>query len=1198
MNFTPEQQQVIDLREKNILVAAAAGSGKTATLVERIVRMVCDEEHPLDIDRLLVVTFTKAAAAEMRERVHKGIAEQLKAHPESHHIQRQYTLVHRAQICTIDSFCQSVLRNHFQEIGLEPDFRAMDEGERKLLFGDVLNAVLEEQYALASGGEAPEGVTAVPGFAGLVEHFCPGGGDAKLVEAVTKLYDFADSFPWPEDFLEARKEDYRVKPGEDFASSTEGQFLTRYLHGLLQGYAEEYEKLREICNEPDGPYMYGDLFEQEAEQVQRMAEARTPEEIRAELDRFIANAQRLPGKKDDSVNPEKREAAQKGRAALRKAIGELQKDFFGLPEEVMTQRSEAVSRVAEALLELTIRFRKRFLEEKKDKHLVDFADMEHFALDVLMERTPEGFAPTGAALEYREHFSEIMIDEYQDSNLVQEQILSMISGESVGRYNRFMVGDVKQSIYGFRQARPDLFLEKYNRYGIKGPEIRIDLAKNFRSRPEVVETANAVFRRIMRADLCGIEYDDRAALYAEAKFAPAEGNESELLLFDKEIKDDLSEDGDAAEAEARIIASRVKELLGTHQVAAGRDPEDGLRPIRAKDIVILHRSAGTVADAYRKVFEEEGLALHCSQQKGYFRAREVKELLNLLRVINNPGQDIPLYGVLTSRFGGFTEDEIARIRGSRRKMSLVECLRQVREQEPKADDFLKYLETLRFRATYLTIRELLQQILDETDYLDYVTALPGGLKRRANVEMLLVRASDYEKTSYLGLFHFIRYIDELEKHEADPGEAEVLDENADVVRLMTVHKSKGLEFPVVFLAGFGKKIRFADTQGDLLIDGDLGLGMGYFNPETRQKSATSRLKILSGKKKLDILAEEMRLLYVGMTRPREKMIMVGGIDATSLKKRGSEERLSFHKFASATTWFSFILPILDSLPLQIRTYDAEGIEISEAKEQIRDAERITRLSHADAFADGAKLEELERIFRWQYAYGNLQKLYAKTTVSELKMAAMAERDEGAYHSMEEREHEAYVPDFAREKGPEHISGTTRGNAYHRTMEILNFESVLGAADSDAELHGNLESFLKEVTASGRLKKEYREALNLRTLETFLQSDLAKRMLEASRRGTLRREQPFVYGLSATRLSEDLPDETVLIQGIIDAYFEEGDGIVLLDYKTDSVPTMEALHERYDAQLEYYQEALERLTGKPVKEKLLYSFHLGQSSVAR
>ncbi len=482
--------------------------------------------------------------------------------------------------------------------------------------------------------------------------------------------------------------------------------------------------------------------------------------------------------------------------------------------------------------------------------------------------------------------------------------------------------------------------------------------------------------------------------------------------------------------------------------------------------------------------------------------------------------------------------------------------------------------------------------------MDYVTALPGGLGRRANVEMLLVRASDYEKTSYLGLFHFVRYIDQLEKNEADPGEAEVLDENADVVRLMTVHKSKGLEFPVVFLAGFGKKIRFADAYGDLLCDSDLGLGLGYFDPETRQKADTLRQKIISRKKKMDILAEEMRLLYVGMTRPKEKMILVGACDQATRKRMAGKERLSYHGFATATSWFSFLMPIVENLPLKIREYDAEGVEIGRAKEDIRSAEKITRLAHAAAFADSSRLEELEKIFSWQYAYGSLQKLYAKTTVSELKMAAMADRDEGAYHSMEEREHAAYVPDFARETGPEHISGTTRGNAYHRTMELMNFESVVGAAASSGELHENLEAFLKEVAASGRLKKEYREALNLRTLEKFLQSDLAGRMLDASRRGALKREQPFVYGVSATRLSEDLPDETVLIQGIIDAYFEEDDGLVLLDYKTDNVPDMEALHERYDAQLDYYQEALEQLTGKPVKEKLLYSFHLGQSSAAR
>lgn len=1269
MKFTPEQQRVIELHNSNILVSAAAGSGKTAVLVERIIRMICDGEHPADIDRLLIVTFTNAAAAEMRERIAAGITARLETDPGNEHIQKQSALLHNAQITTIDSFSLFLIRNHFNEIGLDPDFRVADEGEIKLLQQEVLAQLLEDAYAGQFVPEAPEQ------FHACVEYFCPGGRESVLEQHILNLSRYAGSFPWPAEWLEERKNDYAAGDMEALVHSDYGQYLTERVNRTVEGCLEKLREVKRLCELPDGPYMYGELTEAEIEQLERLTSCKDLEEQAAKIP--AVTFARLPSKKDDSVDPAKRELAKAIRNSVKDTLSDLSESYFKTPLELAVEQGKACREPLRILLDLVLEFDRRLLAAKQERHLIDFSDMEHYALQILLKRekveesggtgtdrteTKYRIVPSDVAMEYRQYFQEILIDEYQDSNLVQEYLLSAISGEEEGRYNRFMVGDVKQSIYKFRLARPELFLEKYDIYQETGDLCRIDLAKNFRSRIQVVDAVNGVFSRIMSREIGGIAYDDKAALYPEAVYPaqedPAYG--SELLLIRKPEKGEREESGigeqhaegvgvlvdydNVRQLEALAIAARIKQLKGSLKVMEKSTGE--LRPVRYSDMVILLRTTSGWDEEFKKILEQQGIPVYITSKTGYFGALEVQELLQFLRVLDNPRQDIPLFGVMQSVFGGFTQEEIAQIRSggeghSRKRMTLYEALKEVAqsgrtveegeeisagesageeaELSQKADTFLQRIGHYRDLTPFTSIRDLLQRILDDYDYLNYVTALPAGSKRRANVEMLLTKASAFEKTSYFGLFHFIRYMEQLEKYDVDYGEADTLDENADVVRIMSIHKSKGLEFPVVFVSGLSKRFNMQDANQSLIVDMDLGVAVDYVDSVRRIKNKTLRRTVLSAKMKEDNLAEELRVLYVALTRAREKLILTAVLDKADekweLAQMTGQERLTYLDFCEAGSYMDFLLPILPQTGIAVKTLRTEDLAVEELREQLRMGDRREQLRliacgettlTGDPEENERKLMYLRERFAYQYPHPGLQKLYTKTTVSELKIAAMAEKDEAAFHTFEEKEVVPYIPGFRREQ--EKVSGAVRGNAFHRTMELLDFtylftESGLftGCPNNYEEyrrgldknrLQNRLEEFLQRETISLRLTEEYAKAVSLPKILNFLEQELAYRMWRAQEQGLLYREQPFVLGIDAKRLDPDLPEgEKVLIQGIIDVFFIEDGEIVLLDYKTDVIDSLEALWNRYNVQIQYYEEALTKLMQMPVKERILYSFYL-------
>lgn len=1269
MKFTPEQQRVIELHNSNILVSAAAGSGKTAVLVERIIRMICDGEHPADIDRLLIVTFTNAAAAEMRERIAAGITARLETDPGNEHIQKQSALLHNAQITTIDSFSLFLIRNHFNEIGLDPDFRVADEGEIKLLQQEVLAQLLEDAYAGQFVPEAPEQ------FHACVEYFCPGGRESVLEQHILNLSRYAGSFPWPAEWLEERKNDYAAGDMEALVHSDYGQYLTERVNRTVEGCLEKLREVKRLCELPDGPYMYGELTEAEIEQLERLTSCKDLEEQAAKVPTVTFG--RLPSKKDDSVDPAKRELAKAIRNSVKDTLSDLSESYFKTPLELAVEQGKACREPLRILLDLVLEFDRRLLAAKQERHLIDFSDMEHYALQILLKRekveesggtgtdrteTKYRIVPSDVAMEYRQYFQEILIDEYQDSNLVQEYLLSAISGEEEGRYNRFMVGDVKQSIYKFRLARPELFLEKYDTYQETGDLCRIDLAKNFRSRIQVVDAVNDVFSRIMSRQIGGIAYDDKAALYPGAVY-PAQEDPvygSELLLIRKPEKGEREESGigeqhaegagvlvdydNVRQLEALAITARIKQLKGSLKVMEKSTGE--LRPVRYSDMVILLRTTSGWDEEFKKILEQQGIPVYITSKTGYFGALEVQELLQFLRVLDNPRQDIPLFGVMQSVFGGFTQEEIAQIRSggeghSRKRMTLYEALKEVAqsgrtveegeeisagesageeaELSQKADTFLQRIGHYRDLTPFTSIRDLLQRILDDYDYLNYVTALPAGSKRRANVEMLLTKASAFEKTSYFGLFHFIRYMEQLEKYDVDYGEADTLDENADVVRIMSIHKSKGLEFPVVFVSGLSKRFNMQDANQSLIVDMDLGVAVDYVDSVRRIKNKTLRRAVLSAKMKEDNLAEELRVLYVALTRAREKLILTAVLDKADekweLAQMTGQERLTYLDFCEAGSYMDFLLPILPQTGIAVKTLRTEDLAVEELREQLRMGDRREQLRliacgettlTGDPEENERKLMYLRERFAYQYPHPGLQKLYTKTTVSELKIAAMAEKDEAAFHTFEEKEVVPYIPGFRREQ--EKVSGAVRGNAFHRTMELLDFtylftESGLftGCPNNYEEyrrgldknrLQNRLEEFLQRETISLRLTEEYAKAVSLPKILNFLEQELAYRMWRAQEQGLLYREQPFVLGIDAKRLDPDLPEgEKVLIQGIIDVFFIEDGEIVLLDYKTDVIDSLEALWNRYNVQIQYYEEALTKLMQMPVKERILYSFYL-------
>ena len=1292
VSWTTEQQQVIDLRNRNILVSAAAGSGKTAVLVERIVKIITDKNHPVDIDHLLIVTFTNAAAAEMRERIGNAIEKALDEQPGDEHLLRQLTLIHNAQITTIDSFCLYVVRNHFHEIDLEPNFRIGDEGELKLLREDVLGRVLEQNY------EEPS-----EAFSDFVEGYASGRTDAALNEMILQLYEFSRSYPWPEKWLDSFVGIYRIENREELDRAEWLAPLTENICFVLKDCEQLLKQALAITQQDDGPDMYEKAVRSDLEKYESLSKLTSFCELSEALSDIKYD--RLASSRGFEGDPDKLELVKSLREQAKDVVKKLCKQYFFCSPEMMIEQLERTEPMLEEVVRLTKQFAEEFAAAKRRKNLVDFHDVEHFALQILVDEETEKAKKT--AEEFRDTFEEIMIDEYQDSNEVQETLLRSISREERGENNIFMVGDVKQSIYRFRLARPELFMKKYDSYSLEESTTqRIDLHKNFRSREEVLTCTNDIFYKIMARSLGNVEYDAEAALYPGASYPamPVQENSAgekaaedekvsgkqingftpEILLADS--NDELLEDTDFSDKktlEAKIVAEEIRHLMKTQPVTDKATGE--LRAARYSDIVILLRSLSGWADSLVEVLNGNGIPAHTVSSTGYFSTVEVQTVLSMLRLLDNPRQDIPMAAVLRSPMAGLTDEELAVLRLEDGSVPFHEAVLELAEglyeedgqkeiSNPEADQkqgknadekpenhiestahrkllkFYKKYRQLRQLVPDTPIHELIEIILCETGYGHYVAAMPAGNRRTANLNMLLEKAAAYEKTSYKGLFHFVRYIDELQKYDVDFGEADMVGENEDVVRIMSIHKSKGLEFPIVIVSGMGKNFNKQDTRSKMVLHPELGIGLDYMDGKKRIKSPTIAKKAIAKQIDLENLGEELRVLYVALTRAKEKLILTGTLKDAPEKLEFFRQQAALHAHSSgkmtgttaipyltresAAGYLDWVLPAVLSYgeKYPVRVVEAAELVLQEVENQGEQNEGLTERIEEIKAADTQLVGQLKQRFSQRYPYQTDILRKNKYSVSELKHRAMRERFEA--------EQEETVPAFLEEpvmptiplfiqrqekitpdqnvsgQGVQVNRGALRGTAVHRVMECYDFTS-------EKSVQEQMDAMEKEE----KITADMRTLVKERIVADFVSSETGKRMALAQRMGALYREKPFVMGFTEEELerygfgagaqmieneaqtenaqqeimSENVSQENhmheedlTLIQGIIDVFWIEDDGITVLDYKTDRVDTVQELIDRYATQLKLYADALERVfaTRKlKVKEILIYSFRL-------
>lgn len=1195
VNWTQDQKRVIDTRDKNLLVSAAAGSGKTAVLVERILTLITDPERHIDVDRLLITTFTKAAAGEMRERISRALQERLKKEPGNEWLQRQEALAARAQITTIHGFCLYVIRNYFHTIDLNPNFRIVDEGEMRLLKQDTVDEILEEAHREKA-----------PGFIKFAESYGSGNRGNGLPELILQLYEYAVASPQPVRWLEACASMYELPEGASWSDFAGADAVLRELKITAEDCLKRIQSARALALSPSGPFLYDEALRSDADFFTALLQSASIEEFE-ELVTGVS-WKRLPSRRSKAMaDADDRlcDQVMQIRSDVKDACKALVKQYFSLPGEVVMEQMRQTAENVRIYVELTLRFMERLNEKKRKQNMLDFSDQEHLALQILTREENGELVPSEAADLFADYFAEIMVDEYQDSNLVQEAILNSICGSRKGRDNRFMVGDVKQSIYRFRQAEPGLFLQKYRLYEDGEEGVRIDLHQNFRSRKEVLAPVNEIFGRIMCPELGGIDYDDAAALKEGAVYPENESCGAELLLLSQEEWEELYPEcgWTKQEAEAHLIASRIRKLIAEEMVT-----EKGLlRPVRPGDIVILLRTMSGWSETFVRVLQDEGIPASAQSRTGYFETMEVETLLSYLRVLDNPTQEIPLAAAMHGMLGGFTSEEMARIKAAFPKEGYAKACRSYLENGPeealrkRLAVFYEQVERYRRQAAYTSIHELLWKILTETGFLDEVQALPGGEQRLANVEMLLQKAQDYEKISYHGLFHFIRYIEKMQQYQVDFGEADISGANGNAVQIMSIHHSKGLEFPVVFAAGMGKSFNRQEGRDKAVFHNRYGVGLDYVDLENRMRKTTVLKQFIRRQNLTDSLGEELRILYVAMTRAKEKLILTGMAKEKLLDEPGmeGEGKLSYLDLAGADCFLAWILPGMSAEGSSLRREQVSlrGIAEQAMKEQMKKELTRDELEKTVLFLgrDKDAYAEVDRRLSWNYPWNLEKKVKQKYSVTELKKLRLQEESDCSEELYPAADIVPLIPQFIEKT--EEKTGAARGTIYHTVMECMDFSEMLRvwkeAEAQDALLSKLAEAELHRLVTSGRLAEEELRTVKPSELIAFAKSGLAERMQKAKERGELFREQPFVIGLPGTEVDGPDPEELVLIQGIIDAFFYEENEIVVVDYKTDRVFRAKELAEKYRVQLAYYEKALQMMTGKRVKERLIYSFTLGK-----
>ncbi|PCK22039.1 helicase-exonuclease AddAB subunit AddA [Bacillus pumilus] len=1216
--WTDDQWEAIVSEGQDILVAAAAGSGKTAVLVERLIRKMTRPEQPIDVDRLLVVTFTNASAAEMKHRITEALEKELSKNPGSLHMRRQLSLMNRANISTLHSFCLQVLRTFYYEIDLDPGFRLTDQTEGELIGDEVLDELFEDEYKAGK-----------PSFFELVDRYTSDRHDLDLQWLVKRIYEFSRSHPSPEQWMRAFLSLYDVDAQTKVEELPFYPYIKEDLSLVLRNCQELLERALTLSKEPGGPAPREENFIDDLEQVNELMRHQGDFEKLYELLPNI-NFKRLKTCKGDEYDPILLEKATDARNQAKKQLEKLKDEYFMRSPAQHLKSLAEMKPVVETLVELVIQYGERFERTKQEKSIVDFSDLEHYCLRILAKQDAEGnLIETEAAKYYQQQFEEVLVDEYQDTNLVQETILKLVSkGENPAEGNLFMVGDVKQSIYRFRLAEPMLFLNKYKYFKADGNETgkRIDLNKNFRSRSDVLDSTNFLFKQLMGETVGEIEYDEQAELKLGASYPESEDTTTEMLLVHLDQheteSDEEREELETVQFEARVIARKIKELV--EQPFQVYDAKQQMtRNLQYRDIVILLRSMPWAPQMMEEL-KKQGIPVYANLSSGYFEATEVSVILSLLKVIDNPYQDIPLAAVLRSPIVHLDENEMALIRTSDKKGTYYDAVKAfmsvTHADQPtckKLERFFRLLRKWRDFSMNHSVAELIWEVYRDTQYLDYVGGMPGGKQRKANLRALYDRAKQYEKAAFRGLFRFLRFIERMQERGDDLGAAKTSSETEDVVRMMTIHSSKGLEFPVVFTAGLGRNFNMMDLNQSYLLDKELGFGSKYIHPELRISYATLPLVAMKKKMRKELLSEELRVLYVALTRAKEKLFLVGSVknQVKALSKwqnaaNGEEWLLPDFERYQAKTYLDFIGPALirhqamssileEAGDVVLKHPSSFNISFTQASHLLKEDvsfEKKEQDEVVQALMEGLPVErhgdyeqEVAARLSWQYPYLAASQVSTKQSVSEMKRMKEIQDEYSAPSSIRKAHATLYDrPAFMKKKT---LTAAEQGTAMHTVMQHIPLPS------DELYDESRIQELLDSLQKRDLLTDEQVKSIDLEGIAAFFSTSIGKKLRKAD---WVKREVSFSMVLPVKEVYShiDAEGEPVLIQGMIDCLFEADGKLYLLDYKTDRVQGRYAggleaaepiLKKRYETQIALYAKAVERLTNRSLEEKILYFF---------
>lgn len=1267
--WTKEQLEVIESRECNLLVAAAAGSGKTAVLVERIIQMITSRENPIDIDKLLVVTFTNAAASEMRERIGDAIGKALDENPENKHLQNQLVLLNKSSITTIHSFCLDVIKSNFHRISLDPNFRIGDQTECAILKQEAIEEVFEDLYE-----ERDEG------FLNLVESYAERGGDKEVQDIILGIYSFAMASPEPKKWLIDSAERFNIDENFDFSQSIWARAILDTLKIEINGLCLNMERALKEVESIEELETFAEKLSAEYKKIIDISQAcnKSWDETYKKMssmsfENYVKGVKRI-SKDAPSYIKESKEKAKTIRDKTKKSLESIVSATFNKDNDSIREEIKYLYNIVKPISNIVLRFEEEYSNKKREKGIIDFNDIEHFALNILTDVDEKGnIVPSDIAVGYRNKFYEIFIDEYQDSNLVQEVLLKAVANTETP--NRFMVGDVKQSIYRFRQAKPELFLQKYNNYNDKkgSSHRKIMLYKNFRSREEVVDAVNYIFENIMNENIGEIEYTEKERLNLGANFEMDTDEKSiiggateiHLIQKDNKLDDDIINDKDDRtnnkeseieeeekldniQLEARMVGKIIKDLMKVNEEGKLQKVYDkgigGYRPVEFRDIVILLRATSAWAPVFADELMNMDIPTYADVGVGYFDTIEIKTILSLLQIIDNPMQDIPLISVLKSPIFGFTPEDLIDIRVQSKDKIFYEVLKSTAEYNEfkdsqnenesefipseecinKSKDFLIKLKEFKEKSMYMSTDEFIWYLYTRTGYYAYVGALPGGSQRQANLKVLFERAKQFEETSLKGIFNFVNFIEKLKKSSSDMGSAKTLGENANVVRIMSIHKSKGLEFPVVICSAMGKNFNTQDFKKSILYHHNLGYGPQFVDYERRISFPSIAKEALKSKINIENLSEEMRVLYVAFTRAKEKLIITGSTrniqDSIKRWSNGVEnsDTISQYEILKGKNFLDWIMPcvlkhrdlsnLLDEVGLDAvfsvehnskwygKLWDKNDILVEKKNDEEKESiEKILEKIDVDS-PDSDYYNEIEEKLNYIYPYEFSTRKPATISVTEIKKI-QNNYEEELINTIFEQKVILKKPLFIQnEEEREKISGAERGTIVHLVMEVLDLKNVSNVNDIKSQIRG--------FVSKGIITEKQASIVNPYKIYKFFESNIGKRMLNAE---LINREKSiyaqvnmkdiYIYEKLINNDDKKLYDEeSVMLRGIVDAYFEEDNQIVLVDYKTDFVneENINQIIEKYKKQLDLYADIIETLTGKSVKEKCIYLFGVDEA----